>query len=67
MKPFKEHSEKFFKYLEDNGIKSLSEIVNGQGVLTLQYEFVGSRRYLNVAEREFFFEDEGGEDDATAE
>ena len=67
VKPFREHSKKFFEYLEDNGIDDLSEIVNGQGELTLQYEFVGARRYLNVAEREFFFEDEGGEDDAAAE
>lgn len=67
--PLGDHSNTFFDYLDKNGISKWEDLVGCQEVLTLQYEFVGSRKYLNVDQstRQFVYEDEDGGCDAEAE
>lgn len=67
--PVGQRSENFFDYLADNGITEWEQLVGCQERVTLLYEFVGSRKYLNIVERQFAYEDEEGEEgesDATA-
>ena len=66
VEPFGERAKKFFDYLEQNGITEWEDFVGCQEVLTLQYEFVGKGKYLNVTARQFVYEDEDGDSDAAA-
>lgn len=67
--PVGKRSEKFFDYLERNGITEWEDFVGCQEVLTLQYKFVGKGRYLNIDQetRQFVYEDEDGDSGAGAE
>ncbi len=67
--PVGKRSKKFFDYLERNGITEWEDFEGCQEALTLQYEFVGKGRYLNIDQetRQFVYEDEDGDSDATTE
>lgn len=69
VEPLSVRSEDFFAYLENNGITEWEDFVGCQEVLTLQYEFKGGVRFLNIDQktRQFVYEDEEGESDVDAE
>ena len=69
VEPLSNRSEEFFAYLENNGITEWEDFVGCQEVLTLQYEFKGGVRFLNINQktRQFVYEDEEGESDVDAE
>lgn len=62
--PVGQRSEFFFDYLADNGVTEWDEFVGCQEQVTLLYEFVGDRKYLNIVKRQFVYEDEEGEGNA---
>ena len=61
VEPVGQRSEDFFDYLADNGITEWDQFVGCQEVLTLEYEFKPSGRFLNITKRQFVYEDDEGE------
>ena len=65
--PVGDRSKAFFDYLDDNGITEWEDFVGCQEVLTLQFEYVRGRRYLNITDRHFIYEAEEADSDASVE
>lgn len=61
VEPVGQRSEEFFDYLANDGITEWDQFVGCQEVLTLEYEFKPSGRFLNITKRRFVYEDEEGE------